>query len=245
MSSTRLPGKALATVLGRPLLGYVVSRVLLSNEVEEVKVATSRENSDDAIASFCRAEGIPCYRGKLEDVLDRYFCAAQESGADPVVRITADCPLIDPQVIDLVVSKYLEGNTDYASNTLERSYPTGLDTEVFSYAALERAWREATWRSEREHVTPYIRKHPEYFRLRNVSYESDLSAMPWTVDRPEDLEFVRQIYRWLDSPTAGMAQVLEVLKQHPETARLNAGIATNEGYARTSKNDFLVKGRSG
>lgn len=241
MSSQRLAGKVLAPVAGRPLLGHVIARVRQCKEMDEVTVATTCKPADDAVARYCSQEKIFCFRGSEEDVLDRYYRAALEANADAVTRITADCPLMDAQVVDATAARFRRGGLDYVSNTLKRSYPDGLDVEVFSFGALECAWREATLRSEREHVTPYIWKHPERFRLGNVRFSEDLSLLRWTVDEPADLEFVRQIYSQLNSPTDGMGEILETLRLCPELGVLNAGLVSNKGYAKSLREDEHVK----
>jgi spore coat polysaccharide biosynthesis protein SpsF (cytidylyltransferase family) len=237
MSSTRLPGKCLAEIAGRPLLWHTVTRTDAAERVDAVVVATSREPSDDPIEAFCAAESIPLFRGDLDDVLDRYRGAARHSAATLVVRVTADCPLLDPLVIDTVVAAFDPAAHDYVSNTVERTYPDGLDTEVFSVAALERAWSEATRPSEREHVTPYIWKHPERFRLHQVRQPADRSAERWTVDEPRDLEFVRAVFARFDRLDFGQEDVVALLDREPELRRLNAGIPLNEGYLRSLERD--------
>lgn len=233
MGSSRFPGKSLADLAGRPMLARVAERVRLARRVDDVVVATSAAPPDDAIAEFCRKERIPCFRGSEEDVLDRFYGAAREHGADIIVRITADCPLIDPDVIDRVVERFQRGDCDYASNTLRYTYPDGLDTEVFSRAALERAWREARRPSEREHVTPYLRS--EGFRAVNVENEGPPGeSQRWTVDHPADLEFVRGVY----SAFGGRAdfryqEVMQLLKARPELAATQTETITNEGYYRS------------
>ena len=195
MGSSRLPGKSLAEIEGRPMLWHVIQRVKRARLVDRVVVATSTAPADDAIEKMCRENDVPCHRGSENDVLDRFYHAARAEKAAQVVRITADCPLIDPEVIDRVVRRFQRGDLDYASNAMVRSYPDGLDTEIFSFSALERAWHEASKTSEREHVTPYLRS--EKFRTANV--ENDSTSLyqhyRWTVDEAEDLEFIRAVYK--------------------------------------------------
>lgn len=240
MGSTRLPGKVLMEIVGHPMLWHVVDRVRQAETLDKVVVATSDDPSDHAIAFFCKREGIPCFQGSKDDVLDRYYRAAEWIGADVIVRITADCPLIDPDVVDDIVKYYMEGDYDYVSNTAPPTFPDGLDAEVFSFQALERAWCEAKWQSEREHVTPYIRKHPELFRTGNVAYREDLSHMRWTVDEPQDLEFVRAVYSFLKNVSFRMTDVLNLLKKHPKLMEINAGIKRNEGYQKSVREDGLI-----
>ncbi len=171
-------------------------------------------------------------------MLDRYYRAALQLDADVVVRLTADCPLLDPVVIDKVVRFFHKGNYDYVSNTLDPSYPDGLDTEVFRRDAPERAWREASLASEREHVTPYIWNHPEVFRLANVRYDCDLAGLRWTVDEPEDLQFVRRIYEHFNPELPfGVAEILAFLTEHPELGRVNSRFKRNEGYQTSVQGD--------
>ena len=234
MGSARFPGKTLAEICGRPMLWHVCNRVRASRLVDNVVVATTEHPSDDAIVDFCGREEIACFRGSEEDVLDRFYCAALAYNATVIVRITADCPLVDPDVIDRVVERFLEGNCDYVSNTLRYTYPDGLDVEVFSFNILERAWREARKPSEREHVTPYLRT--EKFRIANVESGVVVPAeiSRWTVDHPADLEFVSSIYReFADRECFGFKQVLEVLKKKPALAAIANSEISNEGYYRS------------
>lgn len=238
MGSSRLPGKVMADLGGRPMIQCVVSRAERAQNLDAVLVATSDQPGDDELAQYCQHAGIRCFRGSENDVLDRYYHAARHAEADVVVRLTADCPLLAPEVIDLVVANFREGGFDYVSNTLECTYPDGLDTEVFQREALERSWREATLKSEREHVTPYIHQHPDRFRLKNVAQKDDYSALRWTVDEPQDLEFVRAIYLRAGDPIAfGMQTVLDLMREYPELGQLNAGFQRNEGYLKSLRED--------
>jgi glutamate-1-semialdehyde aminotransferase/spore coat polysaccharide biosynthesis protein SpsF (cytidylyltransferase family) len=235
MSSTRLPNKVLADIAGHPMLWHVVNRVRQAQSLDEVVVATSHNPKDDEVAAYCCDQGIPCRRGSEDDVLDRYYQAAKAQEAEAVVRITADCPLMDPEVIDLLVRAFQKSDYDYVSNTLPYTFPDGLDVEVFSFRALEQAWREATKPSEREHVTPYLRLSGK-FKLFNVENGEDLSRQRhrWTVDDPTDLEFIREIYKSFPAgPIFGMNEVLALLQRRPELQRINQETVMNEGYYRT------------
>ena len=237
LGSTRLPGKTLAEIAGRPMLEHVATRARLIPGVSEVVIATSTKPADDAIVEFTRSACIRCFRGSEEDVLDRFRRAAVEVDAEVVVRVTADCPLLDPEVSGLVVNKYLgwHGEIDYVSNVDPPTYPDGLDTEVFSRVALEAAWREASERSDREHVTSYIRTRPGRFRLDNMPNAQDMSAHRWTVDTEADLEFVRAVFNAIGTqrhPIA-MSDVLLLLGERPELRRINAGQRRNEGFERS------------
>ena len=224
MSSSRLPGKILMDVEGVPLLAHVLRRAAAAQVFDAVIMATSTDRSDDPVEAFCRTEGFPCFRGDLQDVLKRYCFAARANGAEIITRLTADCPLLDPAVVRQVVEAFDPSRHDYVSNSIERTYPDGLDTEVFSMAALERAYDEARLPSEREHVTSYLHKHPELFRISQVTQEEDLSALRWTVDEPKDLAFVRAVFAALGGGIFGQEQVLALLKKHPELQRMNEGI---------------------
>jgi spore coat polysaccharide biosynthesis protein SpsF len=237
MTSTRLPGKVLADVEGRPMLARVVERVARAASLNGLVVATSAGAADDAVEAWCRYAHIDVYRGSEHDVLDRYYRAASQAGADVVVRITADCPASDPAVIDRVVGEFLAGDFDYASNTIERTFPHGLDVEVFSFGALTRAFEEASLASEREHVTPYIWKHPESFRLGSVVNESQLTRFRVTVDEPEDLEVIRHLYRHFGEVNFSLGDLVEFLRDHPEVTRLNARFRPNEGYEKSVRED--------
>jgi spore coat polysaccharide biosynthesis protein SpsF (cytidylyltransferase family) len=241
MGSSRLPGKVLADIEGAPMLELVAQRVRHAAQVRTVAVATSVNPSDAPIETLCKHLDLVCFRGSEADVLDRYYRAAQWLGMDVIVRITADCPLIDPSVMGRVVDQYLVGGYDYVCNTFPPTFPDGLDVEAFSFDALERSWQEATWSSEREHVTPYVRGHPELFRLANVAHDKDLSAMRWTVDCDRDLEFVRSVYKYAGKRVFGMAEVLRVLQLHPELMAVNAGIERDEGFRRSVREDRKLR----
>ncbi|MGH9512487.1 MAG: aminotransferase class III-fold pyridoxal phosphate-dependent enzyme [Terriglobales bacterium] len=234
MNSTRLPGKSMAEISGRPMLWHVATRIRSAPSVDKVVVATTLNASDDPIFAFCRKERISCFRGSELDVLDRYYNAAKEHGADIVVRVTADCPLIDPSVVEKVINRFLEGNFDYVSNALRYTYPDGLDTEVFSFKALERARCETKKPADREHVTPYLRSGR--FRVTNV--ESELFFAPqtyrWTVDNANDLKFVREIYSLMNgNQIFGYEEVIELLKSRPELLAIQTETISNEGYYRS------------
>jgi spore coat polysaccharide biosynthesis protein SpsF len=222
MGSTRLPGKVLKDVGGETMLARVIGRLRRASLINEVLIATTDSAADDVVVAECRKCSSPVSRGDEKDVLDRYFRAAQLSKAEIVVRITSDCPLLDPVVTDKTIAAFLESRPDYASNVIQRTYPRGLDTEVMSMAALERAWRQAHKPYEREHVTPYIYEHAGEFKLLSVTGDQDHSSHRWTVDTPEDLEFVRAVYERFASATAfSWRDVLDLLKREPQLTDLN------------------------
>jgi spore coat polysaccharide biosynthesis protein SpsF len=232
MGSTRLPGKVLLDLAGRPMLARVVGRARRATAVDEVVVATTTAPEDAAVAALCRAEGWPCVRGSPDDVLDRYRQAAVSYRAHVVVRLTADCPLIDPDVIDEVVRSFLRRipNVDYASNVLSpRTYPRGLDTEVFSFEALECAWREGTDPAAREHVTPFLYFNPDRFRLLRMAAPADYSAFRWTVDTPADYELVLRIYRHFGHDGFSWQDVVPLFRRHPEWLAINRHVEQKAG----------------
>jgi spore coat polysaccharide biosynthesis protein SpsF len=225
MGSTRLPGKVLRDICGKPMLRHVVERTRAVRLVDEIVVATSVEPGDDAVASFCHEHGYACFRGSEMDVLDRYCHAARECNADAIVRITSDCPLIDPEVSSRTVRAFLEQQPDYASNSLVRTYPRGLDTEVIASDALERARRAASLPYQRVHVTPYIYQNPREFRILSVTAETDYSGYRWTVDTPEDLDFVRTVYSMMEADFVSWSDVLALLERNPEITEINRSVA--------------------
>ena len=222
--STRLPRKVLADLAGAPVLERVLTRLGRCRRLDEVVVATTDLPGDDVLAELCRARGWPCSRGSEQDVLDRYYQAATAHDAEAVVRITSDCPLIEPAVVDRVVDEFLQRQPQlsYASNVIpRRTYPRGLDTEVFTFAALERAWREDKREAYREHVTPYIYNNPELFSVHCVEHEEDLSHLRWTVDTAEDMELVRRIYEALGGDDFTWDEVRALLDRHPRWSEIN------------------------
>ncbi len=222
MGSTRLPGKVLADIHGRTMIARVVERTRRSRRVEDVVLAATTHPQDAPLLEEATRLGVSVFRGSEQDVLDRYVRCAQESNADPVVRITSDCPLLDPELVDRVVDAFRSSPCDYASNLLDRTYPQGLDVEVVSGQALERAWREAREPWERVHVTPYINRHPDRFRLVGVRAEADFSRFRWTVDTSEDLAFVREVYaRMAPRTDFGWKEVLALLGREPELLEIN------------------------
>jgi spore coat polysaccharide biosynthesis protein SpsF len=224
MSSVRLPGKVLRPILGRPMLAWQIARIQRATSIDALCVATSTEDADSAIAEQCAAMRVDCYRGSLDDVLDRYYQASQRYDVAHVMRLTADCPLVEPSVLDLIVDKHLREGNDYTSNVQERTYPDGLDAELFTAAALQRAWREAKSPSEREHVTPYLYRTGPPFKRGAVKDETNRSHLRWTVDYPEDFEFVSRVFEALApaKPDFDMRDVLALLSRRPELNLINA-----------------------
>jgi spore coat polysaccharide biosynthesis protein SpsF len=247
MGSSRLPGKVLLDIAGKPMLQHVIERTQRARSLDAVVVATTVDPADDPLAAFAVSLGIPCTRGSLHDVLDRYYQAAKIHQADVIVRITADCPLIDPALIDQTVqliTAHSSLKTDFSCNRLPppfgRSFPIGLDVEVCTFAALERAWQESTETFHREHVMPFLYEgaaltpdtahlstgiSPRGFKIAQLHHTPDYGSLRWTVDTPEDLTFIREIFaRLKDKPDFTWYDVLEIVQKEPELAEINAGI---------------------
>ena len=234
MASSRLPGKVLALIGERPMLSWVVERTRRARRVDTVVVATTTTESDDPVEDYCRSADYPVFRGSPLDVLDRFYQAALKYEAQVVVRLTADCPLIDPDEIDRVVDVFLEQKVDFAANRLpppwKRTFPIGLDTEVCSFAALERAWKEADQLHDREHVMPYLYEIEGRFKVRVVEHEPGYGHMRWTVDAPPDLELMQRVAAFFDGrDDFTWYEVLALFEQYPELAQINAGVAHKRG----------------
>ncbi len=228
MNSSRLPGKVLLDLGGEPMLVRVVERACRARTLDDVIIATTTDPSDDPLEALCREKGYAVFRGSMFDVLDRFYGAAKQAQADVIVRITADCPVIDPQVIDDVVDAFHRKGAGFACNRLpppwKRTYPIGLDTEVCSFAGLERAWKEAELPFEREHVMPFFYDQEGRFKVVVVDHDPDYGAYRWTVDTPEDLELLREIFRRFPDDTFTWLDVLALVQREPGLAKINAAV---------------------
>lgn len=246
IGSTRLPGKVLAELFGAPLLTRLVERLRFARSLEGIVIATPDSPADGPIRALGVRLGCRVFAGSADDVLARYAGAAERFEADPIVRITADCPLIDPTLVDRCVETFLAtSGCDYCS--IGGEFPDGLDVEVVSGAALALAHAEARLASEREHVTPFIWKaSPELFHRVRVEFPEPLGHRRWTVDEPRDLEFVRAVYARLYRPghSFGWQEIEALLGREPALARINAGIERNAGYRRSLERDVTVLGRA-
>jgi spore coat polysaccharide biosynthesis protein SpsF len=223
LSSTRLPGKVLAPVLGRPMILRQLERLARSSRIDQLVVATSTDRSDDPLAELLESENVVYRRGSLTNVADRFLQVAREFTPDSIVRLTADCPLADPAVIDTIIEAHVSSGADYTSNVLERTYPQGLDAECVTLAAFERLLASPLTDAEREHVTLGVYSRPDDYRLQSVTQEVDRSNLRWTVDLPEDLAFVRVVYEALydGNPEFDQENLVDYLASHPEINRTN------------------------
>lgn len=239
--SVRLPGKVLLKLEDKTILEHVIDRVSKSKLVNVVVVATTTSPADNEIAGLCEYMNVPVYRGAIDDVLDRYYQTARLFKAEQVVRITADCPMIDFEIIDSVVSTHMKKNVDYTSNSLKETFPNGVDVEVFTMKALEMAWMSAKLKSEREHVTPYIKKNDKIFKLFTCLSPIDLSKKRWTVDNIEDYEFAKHVFAnvYKKNHSFVMKDVLNYVSDNPAVEKINSHIARNEGYMKSLKEDGL------
>jgi spore coat polysaccharide biosynthesis protein SpsF len=240
MGSSRLPGKVLMPLAGLPVIDRVIAQAQYSSRISGIVVATTTSPSDDPLVEHLQNRNIRFFRGSETDVLDRYYQCAKCIGANNVARITADCPLIDPQVIDQVIDLFDSSKVMYASNVEPATFPDGLDVEVFSFEALEWSWREAKLASEREHVTQYIRKHPELFSRGSLESPTRLDHFRWTLDQEEDYQFLNKIFNLLPSTDAPVhyESVINALARTPETYELNGHIQRNEGLKKSLAEDL-------
>jgi glutamate-1-semialdehyde-2,1-aminomutase len=237
--SKRLPSKVLMDLAGKSVIERVCERAGKIGGIDDVIVATTVAPQDDALMELCKSAGIKVYRGSEEDVLDRYYQAAKQYGADALIRITGDCPLLDPHESEKVVEKFKGGGFDYVSNTRPPMLPDGLDTSIISFTAFEKSWREAKLKSEREHVTQYILKHPEIFRIASLTYDDDYSHLRWTLDEWEDYVFLKKVYEKLEENKmyGYLHEVLSIIRESPDLVNVNAQFERNEGLQKSIKED--------
>jgi spore coat polysaccharide biosynthesis protein SpsF len=235
MSSTRLPGKVLQDLGGRPVLDRMIERVMRAKQVTETVVATTTDPLDQPIVELCQRLRTPVFRGSLPDVLDRYYQCAVDYRADYVVRLTGDCPLIDPDLIDQVVKALLDNPVDFTCNRLPppfaRTFPIGLDVEACTFEALGNAWKNATAKHDREHVMPYLYEVPGRFRVKQMQNDVDYGNLRWTLDTPEDLELLREVIKRLDNRNDfSWHEVLAFFVKDPDLARINSSVIHKTMY---------------
>ena len=242
MNSSRLPGKVLMPINGRPMLDYMIKRVSSASEIDDFVIATSIESSDNPVEEYCIENNVNVFRGNLDDVLDRFYQASKSIEAEIIIRLTGDCPLVDPKILNTMVGIFKKNNYDYIANTAPPegiTFPEGMDVEIFSKAALEKAWKEAKKPSEREHVTFYFWKNPELFSTFRHDLKEDLSNYRLTVDYPEDFELVLHIIEKFSDQLdhADLKQILKFLEDNPELSDLNKNIESFSGWTTSLEQD--------
>jgi spore coat polysaccharide biosynthesis protein SpsF (cytidylyltransferase family) len=237
VNSKRLPKKVIKKLDdSKNVLEYVIDQVKQSTKINQIVIATTEEIQDDIITVISKKNNCDYFRGSENDVLDRYYNCAKKFNFNSIVRITSDCPLIDPQIIDKVIEKFESKNYDYVTNTFPRTFPKGLDVEIFSFKILEKIWKIAKLPSEREHVTQFILNNNE-FRIGNVKHEDNLSNLRWTIDQNEDYEFLLNIVKRLPDRPILINDILKVLEKEPWLSKINMGIDPNEGIKKSKKED--------
>ena len=245
MGSTRYPGKVLEKLNGeKKVLDYVINQLKFSKSIENVIIATTTLKQDDVIVKYAKDNNLKYFRGESLDVLDRYYQCAKEFSLETIVRMTSDCPFLDPTVVDKTVNEFYQNDYDFISNNLIRTYPIGVDTEIFSFETLEKAWKEAKLPSEREHVTPFIKKNDTIFKIHNLENEQQLPIYRITIDRREDLNFLKEIAKNINHEPILMKDIYEVLEMKPKILDLyNDKMNVVEGYNKSLKEDeeFLKK----
>ena len=242
MNSARLPGKVLMPLANKPVLAHIIERLSYCKLVENILIATSHEDSDDSIAEYCENNNIDYYRGSLDDVLDRYYQAAKTYHAETILRITADCPVIDPIVVDAVIAGYLSNKYDLYG--LGGEFPDGLDCTVFSFTALEKAWKRAKLKSEREHVCPYIEKNPQMFNNGMLELFRGLDKHRWTLDMPSDYKLLSKIFDQLYREQSPFLthEILQFIQRNPKLQAINSDIVRNEGYQKSIQEENINNG---
>lgn len=243
MGSTRLPGKMMLSLGFKKVVDYVFDNVALVKNLDDIYLATTNNEKDDVLEKWAKSKKVKYFRGSEDDVLDRYYTTAKEANADMVVRLTGDCPLIDTYVVEKIIQEFLDNDFDYVANNHPATYPDGLDTEVFSFAALEKAWQEAKLKSEREHVTPYIWKNPDKFKIKNVENDFDLSNERWTLDTEEDYIFLKKLISECEKNNINlnMGNIITVIKSNPDWKKINSMYDRNEGYTKSINNDLKIE----
>jgi len=241
-SSTRFPGKVLKSILGKAMLALEIERARACQTIDRVVIVTSVLPEDQQIVELGKRIGVDVFCGSLENVLDRFYQAALKFKPDHIVRLTGDCPLIDAHVVDDMVRLYLEKNCDYGTNCMPPTYPDGLDAEIFSFKVLQDAWEEASLPSHLEHISLFFEEQPWRFKIENLACSRDLSTLRWTVDEPEDFEFVRTVFENLyrDNPLFCMDDILNLMEKKPELALMNKRFMRNEGLVNSKEKDKAV-----
>lgn len=234
--SKRFPTKVLSNIQSKPMIWHVINRLKKVKSKKQIVLITTKKKSDKVLLKIAEKNNISSFSGDENNVLNRHYECAKVFDADPIIRITSDCPLIDPNIVENILQFYLKHNFDFVSNAIKPSYPDGLDTEIISFSALQKTAKLAKLKQDREHVTTYITNHPKKFKIHNYSNSTDLSSLRWTVDRFDDLVFVRKIYSLMrPKKIFHMEQILKILEKYPDLLKINSHIDRNEGHALSLK----------
>jgi len=238
MGSSRLPGKVMMNISEKDtMLSFLVKQLSYCKLIENMVIATTDLGEDDIIVKYASDMNVECFRGSVLDVLDRYYHCAKKFMFSSIVRITSDCPLIDPHIVDNVIKTFKDNSYDYVTNSLNRTFPYGTEVEVFSFHILEETWKNAKKPSEREHVTPYIYNHRDMFKVFNVENSENISHLSWTVDRINDLKLVQNIVFKIDDRPILLDNILDLIKKEPELININKDRIPNEGYLKSLRDD--------
>jgi len=239
--SSRLSGKVLSKIQSKPMIWHVINRVKKVKNVEQIILATSTNIDDKPLVKIAEQENIIAFTGKTNDVLDRYYQASLKFNANPIIRITGDCPLIDPKLITKMLVFFQHNKYDFVSNNINPTFPDGLDASIFSFKTLQKAWKKANLQSEREHVVPYITKNKKLFKIFSYENSENFSNYRWTVDEKNDLNFVRKIYCLMKPQQIFyMDDVLKILNKYPSLSKINSNIVRDQGYAKSLKHDYKI-----
>jgi len=241
LDSTRFPKKVLKLIQKKSMLWHVINRLKKIPKIDNIVLATTKRKEDLILINIAKLNNIDYFQGKTNNVLNRFYDCAKKFDADLIIRITSDCPLLDPKLIQKMLNFYLRNNYDYLSNTLKPTFPDGLDVEIFSFKVLKKAFDLCKWKSETEHVTPYIKNNPKKFKLYNYENTKDLSNIRLTVDEPKDLLLIRHIYKKLKPKTIfSLDEVLKIILANPKLLQINQNIPRDYGYAESLKNDKKI-----
>lgn len=242
LGSRRFQKKVVEDIENRPVIWHVINRLKQVKKIHQIILATTKNEEDKILLEIADKNNIIGYSGNSEDVLDRYYECAKKFSADHIIRITGDCPLLDPTLIDQMIEFFEKNNFDYISNTLKPTFPDGLDVEIFSFKTLETIMEKSNLKSEREHVTTYLKTHLNEFETYNFTNDKDFSHHRWTIDEKEDLEFIKKIYSLSNSKlTLNMQEILDIISNNPQLSEINKGIDRDQGYQYSLENDEKIK----
>jgi spore coat polysaccharide biosynthesis protein SpsF len=241
VNSTRLPNKILKEIEGIPLISHVIERIKTVKTIQQIILATTTNTNDKILSEISKKHNINFFSGDEDDVLNRFFQAATKFHGNPIIRITGDCPLIDPTLISQIIEFFQKHDFDYVSNTIDRTFPDGLDVEIFSYDLLKEIHEKSKWSSEREHVTPFVAKNPHRFKIYHYKTKHDFSHLRWCVDEENDLLLIRKIFdKMKPNKFFTMNEVLQLILKNTALSEINCSTTTNEGYKKSLDNDRII-----